>query len=143
MQQALQVLKKYWNHNSFRSPQDEIIASVLSGKDTFALMPTGGGKSVCFQIPALINEGLCLVVSPLIALMKDQVQNLQQKDIKAIALTGGLSADEISYQLDNCKFGGYKFLYLSPERLEADWIIERLKDLPINLVAIDLSLIHI
>jgi ATP-dependent DNA helicase RecQ len=137
MQQALQVLKKYWNHDNFRSPQDEIIASVLSGKDTFALMPTGGGKSVCFQVPALINEGLCLVVSPLIALMKDQVQNLQQKDIKAIALTGGLSADEISDQLDNCKFGGYKFLYLSPERLEADWIIERLKDLPINLVAID------
>lgn len=137
MQQALQVLKKYWKHDSFRPPQDEIITSVLSGKDTFALMPTGGGKSVCFQVPALINEGLCLVVSPLIALMKDQVQNLQQKDIKAIALTGGLSSDEISNQLDNCKFGGYKFLYLSPERLESDWIIERLKDLPINLVAID------
>lgn len=137
MQQALQVLKKYWNHNSFRSPQEEIIAAVLSGRDTFALMPTGGGKSVCFQVPALLQEGLCLVISPLVALMKDQVQNLQQKNIKAIALTGGISTDEISNQLDNCKFGGYKFLYLSPERLEADWIIERLKDLPINLVAID------
>lgn len=137
MQQALQVLKKYWNYDTFRSPQDEIIASVLSGCDTVALMPTGGGKSVCFQVPALIKEGICLVISPLVALMKDQVQNLQQKNIKAIALTGGLSQDEISNQLDNCKFGGYKFLYLSPERLESEWIIERLKDLPINLVAID------
>lgn len=137
MQQALQTLKKYWNHDSFREPQQEIINAVLSGHDTFALMPTGGGKSVCFQVPALMQEGLCLVVSPLVALMKDQVQNLRKKDIKAIALTGSLGTDETSNQLDNCKFGGYKFLYLSPERLEADWIIERLKDLPINLVAID------
>ncbi|MFP9113461.1 ATP-dependent DNA helicase RecQ [Flavobacterium sp. RHBU_3] len=137
MQQALQVLKKYWNHDSFRAPQEEIITSVLSGRDTFALMPTGGGKSICFQVPAMMQDGLCLVVSPLIALMKDQVQNLQKRDINAIALTGGISEDEISNQLDNCKFGGYKFLYLSPERLESDWIIDRIKELPINLVAID------
>lgn len=137
MQQPLDILKKYWNHDKFRSPQDEIIKSVLEGKDTFALMPTGGGKSVCFQVPALIQPGICLVVSPLIALMKDQVQNLQKKDIKAMALTGSLSVDEISNLLDNCRFGNYKFLYLSPERLEADWIVERIKELDINLVAID------
>jgi ATP-dependent DNA helicase RecQ len=137
MQQPLDILKKYWQHDTFRSPQEEIIQSVLEGKDTFALMPTGGGKSVCFQIPALIKDGLCLVVSPLIALMKDQVQNLEKKNIKALAITGGISSDEISDLLDNCMYGGYKFLYLSPERLQSDWIIERIKELPINLVAID------
>ncbi|AXG75161.1 RecQ family ATP-dependent DNA helicase [Flavobacterium arcticum] len=137
MQQPLEILKKYWQHDNFRDPQGEIIQSVLEGKDTFALMPTGGGKSICFQIPALIKPGICLVVSPLIALMKDQVANLSQRGIKAIALTGGLSPDAISDQLDNCKFGDYKFLYVSPERLQADWIIERIKELHINLVAID------
>lgn len=137
MQQALDTLQKYWQHTSFREPQDKIIQSVLDGKDTFALMPTGGGKSVCFQIPALINDGLCLVISPLIALMKDQVNNLAKRGIKAIALTGGISSDEISNLLDNCMFGNYKFLYLSPERLQADWIVERIKELPINLVAVD------
>lgn len=137
MQQALDTLQKYWQHTTFREPQDKIIQSVLDGKDTFALMPTGGGKSVCFQIPALINDGLCLVISPLIALMKDQVNNLAKRGIKAIALTGGISSDEISNLLDNCMFGNYKFLYLSPERLQADWIVERIKELPINLVAVD------
>ncbi|GGB74623.1 ATP-dependent DNA helicase RecQ2 [Flavobacterium suaedae] len=136
-QQPLDVLKKYWKHESFRTPQQEIIQSVLQGKDTFALMPTGGGKSVCFQVPGMVKEGICLVISPLIALMKDQVTNLAKKDIKAISLTGALSTDEISDKLDNCKYGNYKFLYLSPERLQAEWIVERLKDLPINLVAID------
>jgi len=137
MQQALDILKKYWQHDTFREPQGEIIRSVLEGKDTFALMPTGGGKSVCFQVPALMNEGLCLVISPLIALMRDQVQNLAARNIKAIALTGNLSADQISDLLDNCRFGGYKFLYVSPERLQADWIIDRIKELPLNLVAVD------
>ena len=137
MQQALDILKKYWQHDTFREPQEEIIRSVLDGKDTFALMPTGGGKSVCFQVPAMIKDGLCLVISPLVALMKDQVNNLAKRDIKAIALTGGISTDELSDLLDNCKFGNYKFLYLSPERLQADWVIERIKDLPINLVAVD------
>ncbi|MES2486757.1 MAG: ATP-dependent DNA helicase RecQ [Bacteroidota bacterium] len=136
-QQALDTLKKYWQHTAFREPQDKIIQTVLEGKDAFALMPTGGGKSICFQVPAMMQEGLCLVISPLIALMKDQVQNLDKRGIKAIALTGSLSVNEISDLLDNCKFGGYKFLYLSPERLQADWIIERLKDLPISLVAVD------
>lgn len=137
MQQALEILKKYWQHDIFREPQDKIIQSVLEGKDTFALMPTGGGKSVCFQVPAMVKDGLCLVISPLIALMKDQVANLEKLNIKAIALTGGIFTDELSDLLDNCKFGNYKFLYLSPERLQADWVIERIKELPINLVAID------
>lgn len=137
MQEALSILQKYWKHDTFRTPQAEIIASVLDGKDTFALMPTGGGKSICFQIPALMKDGICLVISPLIALMKDQVANLQKINIKAIALTGGISSDEISDLLDNCQFGNYKFLYLSPERLQSDWILDRIKALPINLIAID------
>ncbi|MBE9577493.1 RecQ family ATP-dependent DNA helicase [Flavobacterium proteolyticum] len=137
MSEALQILQKYWKHDSFRAPQEEIIQSVLSGNDTFALLPTGGGKSVCFQIPAMMLNGICLVISPLIALMKDQVQNLQSKNIKAIALTGGVSQDDVIDILDNCQFGNYKFLYLSPERLQHDWIVERLKQLPINLIAID------
>lgn len=137
MQEALSILQKYWKHETFRKPQDEIIESILSGKDTFGLMPTGGGKSVCFQIPALMKDGICLVISPLIALMKDQVANLQKIDIKAIALTGGISSDEISDLLDNCQYGNYKFLYLSPERLQSDWILDRIKSLPINLIAID------
>ena len=137
MSEALQILQKYWKHESFREPQEEIIQSVLNGNDTFALLPTGGGKSVCFQIPALILNGICIVISPLIALMKDQVQNLQSKNIKAIALTGGISQDDVIDILDNCQFGNYKFLYLSPERLQHDWIVERLKQLPVNLIAID------
>ena len=137
MSKSLEILKKYWNHDAFRSQQEEIINSVLAGNDTFALLPTGGGKSICFQIPALVNEGICLVISPLVALMKDQVKNLENKGIKAIALTGGIHQDEIINLLDNCQFGNYKFLYLSPERLQSDWIVERIKNLPINLIAID------
>ena len=137
MSEALQILKKYWNHDHFREPQEEIIKAVLSGQDTFALMPTGGGKSVCFQIPALMQKGICLVISPLVALMKDQVANLQKRNIKAIALTGGIKSDELIDLLDNCQFGNYKFLYLSPERLQSDWILDRIKTLPINLIAID------
>jgi ATP-dependent DNA helicase RecQ len=137
MSKPLEILQKYWNHDAFRTPQEDIINSVLAGKDTFGLMPTGGGKSITFQIPALMMEGICLVISPLVALMKDQVQNLQNKGIKAIALTGGIASDEIIDLLDNCEFGNYKFLYLSPERLQNDWILERIKNLPINLIAID------
>jgi ATP-dependent DNA helicase RecQ len=137
MQQALDILKKYWQHETFREPQDKIIQAALDGKDSFALMPTGGGKSICFQVPAMMQDGLCLVISPLVALMKDQVANLAKRNIKAIALTGGIPADELSDLLDNCKFGNYKFLYLSPERLQADWVVERIKELPISLVAVD------
>ena len=117
MQQALDILKKYWQHDAFREPQEAVIHAVLENKDTFVLMPTGGGKSVCFQVPALMGDGLCLVISPLIALMKDQVAALGRRGIKAIALTGSIHPDEVSNLLDNCKFGNYKFLYLSPERL--------------------------
>lgn len=137
MQTALQILQKYWKHVAFRSLQNEIIDAVLNGQDTFALMPTGGGKSICFQVPAMMKDGICLVISPLVALMKDQVANLQKRDIKAIALTGGIKSEEMIDLLDNCEFGNYKFLYLSPERLQSDWILERLKNLPINLIAID------
>jgi ATP-dependent DNA helicase RecQ len=137
MSTPLEILQKYWNHDAFRTPQEEIIASVLAGKDTFGLMPTGGGKSITFQVPAMMLEGICLVISPLVALMKDQVQNLQNKGIKAIALTGGISSDEMIDLLDNCQYGNYKFLYLSPERLQNDWVLERIKNLPINLIAID------
>ena len=137
MPEALAILQKYWKHDKFRSLQKEIIDSVLSGQDTFALMPTGGGKSICFQIPALMNDGICLVISPLVALMKDQVANLQKRNIKAIALTGGIRSEEMIDLLDNCQFGNYKFLYLSPERLQSDWILERIKNLPINLITID------
>jgi ATP-dependent DNA helicase RecQ len=137
LDKAIEILQKYWKHDTFREPQEEIITSVLEGKDTFALMPTGGGKSICFQVPAMMQDGICLVISPLIALMRDQVENLQKKGIKAIALTGGIHHDEIINLLDNCQFGNYKFLYLSPERLQNDWILERIKNLPINLIAID------
>ena len=137
MTESLQILQKYWKHDTFRVPQEEIINTVLAGNDTFALLPTSGGKSVCFQVPAMVLEGICIVVSPLIALIKDQVQNLQKKNIKAIALLGGISQNEIIELLDNCQFGDYKFLYLSPERLQQDWIIDRLKQLPVNLIAVD------
>ncbi|MGA9639127.1 RecQ family ATP-dependent DNA helicase [Flavobacterium sp.] len=137
MSEALEILKKYWQHDRFRPLQNEIIDSVLSGKDTFALLPTGGGKSICFQVPAMMQKGICMVISPLIALMKDQVANLQSRDIKAIALTGGIKSNEMIDLLDNCQFGNYKFLYLSPERLQSDWILERLKNIDINLIAID------
>jgi ATP-dependent DNA helicase RecQ len=137
MPEAQEILLKYWKHDSFRPLQKEIIDSVLDGRDTFALLPTGGGKSICFQVPAMMQEGICLVVSPLVALMKDQVANLQKREIKAIALTGGIHTEEIIDLLDNCQYGNYKFLYLSPERLQSDWILERIKNLPINLIAID------
>ncbi|HLP65351.1 ATP-dependent DNA helicase RecQ [Flavobacterium sp.] len=137
MSSAVEILKKYWNHDAFRTPQEQIIASVVAGNDTFGLLPTGGGKSICFQVPALMMQGICIVISPLVALMRDQVQNLQNKGIKAVALTGGIYENDIIDILDNCQFGNYKFLYLSPERLQNDWIVDRIKNLPVNLIAID------
>ncbi|WP_136668736.1 ATP-dependent DNA helicase RecQ [Flavobacterium sp. H122] len=137
MQKALEILRKYWGYDSFRPVQEDIIKEVINGNDTFGLMPTGGGKSLCFQVPAMLKDGICLVVSPLVALMKDQVAQLQKRDIKAIALTGGIHADELIQLLDNCQYGNYKFLYVSPERLEQDWVLERIKGLNISIVAID------
>ncbi|WP_179334577.1 RecQ family ATP-dependent DNA helicase [Winogradskyella costae] len=133
----IEVLERYWHHTSFRPLQEEIITSVLNREDTFALLPTGGGKSVCFQIPALIQEGICIVVSPLIALMKDQVNTLKAKGIKAIALTSGMSYKDLDTQLDNCIYGNYKFLYLSPERLQQTLVQERIQQMRVNLIAVD------
>ncbi|MGK7389861.1 MAG: RecQ family ATP-dependent DNA helicase [Candidatus Cyclobacteriaceae bacterium M2_1C_046] len=137
MDEALYILKKYWRFSKFRPLQDEIIKSVLEGQDVLALMPTGGGKSICFQVPALVKEGICIVVSPLIALIKDQVEQLQKREIKAAAIYAGISKKEIDLILDNCIYGNYKFLYVSPERLKTDLFRERLKKMPVNLLAID------
>src|SRR5262245_36058977 len=117
MATALQLLTKYWGHGSFRPLQEDIINTALSGKDALALLPTGGGKSICYQIPALMRESICIVVSPLIALMKDQVEGLKSKGIKAIAIYSGMSAHEVDIALDNCIYGDIKLLYVSPERL--------------------------
>jgi ATP-dependent DNA helicase RecQ len=133
----LTILKKYWGFSSFRPQQEEIIQSVLDGKDTLALLPTGGGKSICFQIPSLAKDGICLVVSPLIALMQDQVQNLKSKGIKALMIHSAMSKREIDITLDNAAYGNYKFLYLSPERLETELFQARLKKMTVNSVAID------
>ncbi|MFD2528072.1 RecQ family ATP-dependent DNA helicase [Polaribacter marinaquae] len=131
------ILKKYWGFTSFRAPQKEIISAVLNNKDTIALLPTGGGKSICFQVPALVKEGVCIVVSPLIALMQDQVENLKQKNIKAITIPTGSQQDEIVTLFDKIKFGKVKFLYISPERLQSSLIQQKIKELNVNLVAID------
>jgi len=134
---SLKILQHYWKHNSFREPQQEIINTVLEGRNTVALLPTGGGKSICFQIPALVNEGVCIVISPLIALMQDQVDSLINKGIKASVIPSGSSQDEIITLFDNIRFGKTKFLYLSPERLQSRFIQEKIKQLNVNLIAID------
>jgi ATP-dependent DNA helicase RecQ len=131
------ILLKYWGYQSFRPLQEDIINQVLEGKDTLALLPTGGGKSVCFQVPAMCKEGICIVVSPLIALMKDQVYHLESKGIKALAIYSGMSKRLIDQTLDNCIYGKVKFLYVSPERLKTDIFIARVKKMNVNLWAID------
>src|SRR6201986_1521413 len=131
-----QILKHYWKHDSFRPLQEEIIQSVLLGHDTLALLPTGGGKSVCFQVPALAKEGICIVVSPLIALMKDQVENLKAKGIDAMSIVTGMSKREVDIALDNCIYGQVKFLYLSPERLLSELVTERISYMNVNLIAV-------
>lgn len=133
------LLERYWGHKNFRPLQADIIHSVLNGNDTLALLPTGGGKSVCFQVPAMAMEGICVVISPLIALMKDQVENLTRKGIKAIAITSAMHKREIDIALDNCVHGNIKFLYLSPERLETEIVKVRLQKMNVNLIAIDES----
>lgn len=132
-----ELLKKYWGFSEFRPQQEEIISSVLKQKDVIALLPTGGGKSICFQIPALAEAGICLVISPLIALMQDQIESLSKKGIKATSIPSGTSQDEMITLFDNIKFGGYKFLYISPERLQSFFIQQKIKALPIHLIAID------
>ena len=132
-----EILEKYWGYSSFRPMQEQIINSALAGKDTLALMPTGGGKSICFQVPAMAKEGLCIVVSPLIALIKDQVQNLQEKGIKALAVYSGMTYTQIDTALDNAIYGDFKFLYVSPERLHTPMFKERVKKMEINFLVVD------
>lgn len=134
---ARAILKQYWGYDHFRPMQEEIIESVLSDHDTLALLPTGGGKSICFQVPALLLEGVCIVISPLIALMKDQVEQLRKRKISAVAIYSGMSRREIDLHLDNCVYGNIKFLYVSPERLKTDIFIERAKRMHIGLIAVD------
>ena len=137
MLQPIDILERYWNFTEFRPLQEDIINAVLDREDTLALLPTGGGKSLCFQIPALLKEGICIVISPLVALMKNQVQRLNDKGIKAIALTSGTSRNQLDTLLDNCIYGNYKFLYLSPERLQQELVQDRIRQMNINLIAVD------
>ncbi|WP_394749294.1 RecQ family ATP-dependent DNA helicase [Spongiimicrobium salis] len=137
MQQPREILEHYWGFSSFRGSQERIIHNIIQGNDVLALLPTGGGKSFCYQIPALYREGICIVVSPLIALIHDQVENLKKRGIKAIALTGGISLEETINLLDNCLYGNYKFLYLSPERLQQEMVQNRIQQMNVNLLAID------
>lgn len=132
-----EILQQFWGYPSFRGSQEKIIRAVLNDQDVLALLPTGGGKSLCFQIPALCREGICIVVSPLIALIQNQVDELKNRGIKAIALTGGKTVEEVGTLLDNCIFGNYKFLYLSPERLQQDLVQARIRQMNVNLIAID------
>ncbi|HAF28553.1 MAG TPA: RecQ family ATP-dependent DNA helicase [Bacteroidales bacterium] len=132
-----QILIKYWGYSKFRPLQEDIIRSVMEGKDTLALMPTGGGKSITFQVPSMSKEGICIVITPLIALMKDQVENLLKRDIKAVAIFSGMTRNEIEIALDNCIYGDVKFLYISPERISTEIFKIRAKHMKVNLIAID------
>jgi ATP-dependent DNA helicase RecQ len=131
------ILKKYWGHGQFRSVQREIIDAVLEKKDVLALLPTGGGKSVCFQVPGMMMEGITLVISPLIALMQDQVTQLRKRGIQALSVHSGMGRQEIDIALDNCVYGKFKFLYLSPERLKTEIFIERFRKMNVSFIAVD------
>lgn len=133
------ILKQYWGYDNFRGIQEDIITSIGEGKDTLGLMPTGGGKSITFQVPALAKEGLCIVITPLIALMKDQVQNLKKRGIKALAIYSGMSRQEIIIALENCIFGNFKFLYISPERLDTEIFRAKLQKMNISMITVDES----
>ena len=133
----LDVLRENWGYESFRGIQEDIIASIMAGHDTLGLMPTGGGKSITFQVPTLCMEGLCIVITPLIALMRDQVQNLRYRNILASAVYSGMSAADIERVYDNCIFGKTKFLYISPERLGSDMFREKVKRMHVSLITVD------
>ena len=139
MNKYLEILKQYWGYDSFRDLQEEIITSIGEGKDTLGLMPTGGGKSITFQVPALAQEGICIVITPLIALMKDQVQNLRKREIKALAIYSGMTRQEILTALENCIFGNYKFLYISPERLDTEIFRTKLRSMKVSMITVDES----
>jgi len=134
-----EILKKYWGYENFRGIQEEIITSIGSGHDTLGLMPTGGGKSITFQVPTLAQEGLCIVITPLIALMKDQVRNLRERGIKALAVYSGMTREEIVVALENCIFGNYKFLYISPERLDTEIFQTKLRRMKVCMITVDES----
>lgn len=136
-QMIKEILKQYWGYDEFRPMQEDIIKSAMEGRDTLALMPTGGGKSICFQVPALARDGICLVVSPLIALIKDQVQNLNERGIKALAVYSGMSYHQIDIALDNAIYGDYKFLYVSPERLHTPIFKDRVRKMDVNFLVVD------
>ena len=135
MTNPLQILHHFWGFSSFKPMQEDIINHVLNGNDAVALLPTGGGKSVCFQVPALAMDGMCIVISPLIALMTDQVNALQKKGIKALAIVGGLSQKDVSVLLDNAMYGNYKFLYISPERLRQEMVQNAIRKMNVNLIS--------
>ena len=137
MQNPKTILNQYWGFDNFRPLQEEIINSILNGQDTLALLPTGGGKSICFQVPALCKDGICIVVSPLIALMHDQVDNLKRRGIPAIAITSSMRKRELDIALDNCVYGKIKFLYLSPERLQTELARVRIGKMKVNMIAVD------
>lgn len=134
-----EILKEYWGYDNFRGIQEDIIQSIGSGRDTLGLMPTGGGKSITFQVPAMAKEGLCIVITPLIALMKDQVRNLRDRGIKAIAIYSGMTREEIIIALENCIFGNYKFLYISPERLDTEIFRIKLRSMNVSMITVDES----
>ncbi len=137
MKDPKEILKAYWGFDDFRPNQLEIINEIVNNRDILALLPTGGGKSICYQVPALMQEGICVVISPLIALMQDQVQNLNSKGIKAIAITSGMGTRQIDRLLDNCVYGGYKFLYVSPERLKSRLFLSRFEKMNVSFIAVD------
>ena len=131
------VLKEYWGYPNFRGPQEDIIKAALNGRDVLALLPTGGGKSVCFQVPSMATEGICIVISPLISLIQNQVSQLKGIGIKAIGMTGRMHFEEINDLLDNCAYGDYKFLYMSPERLEQEVVQDRIRQMNVNFLVVD------
>ena len=137
MANALDILKRYWGYDSFRPVQKEVVESALSGRDTLAILPTGGGKSICFQVPAMMKDGLALVVTPLIALMKDQVQNLKARGIKAIAIHTGMTRRELDLALNNAAWGDCKFLYVSPERIATQLFLSYVDVLNVNYIVVD------
>ena len=134
---AVEVLKEYWGYDAFRPKQEEIVRTALEGKDVLAILPTGGGKSICFQVPAMMKEGIAIVVTPLIALMKDQVQNLNARGIKAMCINAGMGRREVDNALNNALYGDYKFLYVSPERLGTRMFQGYVQEMNVSYIVVD------
>ena len=137
MAKPVEILKEYWGYDSFRPKQEDIVQAALEGRDVLAILPTGGGKSVCFQVPAMMKEGIAIVVTPLIALMKDQVQNLAARGIKALCVNAGMSRREVDLALNNAAYGDFKFLYVSPERLGTQLFKNYLQEMNVSFIVVD------